>query len=149
MFSCIFQSLPYTRWDTVFYADYEMGGKAPTTLKTYTNVEVFEELGGCYLVMADGKPGFVAKPQVSKWSIKSSSGSNGDDSSSRQDGGDISLGVRREDSSAFRCCQYRQCTGSRGWCQRGIKIFQSGRNRADCCRGRFCPGTGGLHDDSG
>lgn len=66
MFSCIFQSLPYTRWDIGFYTDYEMGGKAPTTLKTNTNAEVFEELGDCYLVMVDGKTGFVAKPQVSK-----------------------------------------------------------------------------------
>lgn len=32
MFSCIFQSLPYTRWDTVFYADYEMGGNTALTV---------------------------------------------------------------------------------------------------------------------
>lgn len=31
MLSCIFQSLPYTRWDTVFYADCEMGGKTDKT----------------------------------------------------------------------------------------------------------------------
>lgn len=73
----------YARWNTGFYESYEMGGKAPTTLKTNTKVEVLEELEDCYLVTVDGETGFVAKAQVSKWPIKSSSGG--------QDGGDISL----------------------------------------------------------
>ena len=77
----------YARWNTGFFADYEMGGKAPTTLKTNTKVEVLEELEDCYLVTVDGKTGFVAKAQVSKWPIKSNSGSNdgGSSGGSQQD----------------------------------------------------------------
>ena len=90
----------YARWNTGFFADYEMGGKAPTTLKTNTKVEVLEELEDCYLVTVDGKTGFVAKAQVSKWPIKSNSGSNdggssggssSGGSSTGRDGGDIAL----------------------------------------------------------
>ena len=89
----------YARWNTGFFADYEMGGKAPTTLKTNTKVEVLEELEDCYLVTVDGKTGFVAKAQVSKWPIKSNSGSNdggssggsSSGSSTGRDGGDIAL----------------------------------------------------------
>lgn len=81
----------YARWNTGFFADYEMGGKAPNTLKINTKVEVLEELEDCYLVTVDGETGFVAKAQVSKWPIKSSSGSNDGGSSGGQDGGDISL----------------------------------------------------------
>ena len=89
----------YARWNTGFFADYEMGGKAPTTLKTNTKVEILEELEDCYLVTVDGKTGFVAKAQVSKWPIKSSSGSNDSGSSGSssggsstgRDGGDIAL----------------------------------------------------------
>lgn len=98
----------YARWNTGFFTDYELGGKAPITLKTNTKVEILEELEDCYLVTADGETGFVAKTQVSKWPIKSSSGSNdsgssdggggssggsssGSGSSGGQDGGDISL----------------------------------------------------------
>ena len=81
----------YARWNTGFFADYEMSGKAPTTLKTNTKVEVLEELEECYLVTVDGETGFVAKAQISKWPIKSSSGSGGGGSSGGRDGGDISL----------------------------------------------------------
>ena len=92
----------YARWNTGLYETYEMVGKAPTTLKTNTKVEVLEELEDCLLVTVDGKTGFVAKTQISKWPIKSSSGS-GDGGSSGgsggssggggggQDGGDIAL----------------------------------------------------------
>lgn len=104
----------YAHWNTGFFTDYEMGGKAPTTLKTNTKVEVLEELEDCYLVTVDGETGFVAKAQVSKWPITFSSGSNdggssgdssggssggsssgasGGGSSSGQDGGDISLAI--------------------------------------------------------
>lgn len=85
----------YALWNTGFYESYEMGGKAPTTLKTNTKVEVLEELEDCYLVTVDGETGFVSKAQVSNWPIKSSSGSNdggsSGGSSGGQDGGDISL----------------------------------------------------------
>lgn len=81
----------YARWNTGFYESYEMGGKAPTTLNTNTKVEVLEELEDCYLVTVDGETGFVAKDQVSKWPIKSGSGSSDGGSSSGRDGGDISL----------------------------------------------------------
>lgn len=88
----------YARWNTGLFTEYEMGGKAPTTLKTNTKVEVLEELEECYLVTVDGETGFVAKAQISKWPIKSSSGSSGGGSSGSsggastgRDGGDISL----------------------------------------------------------
>ena len=95
----------YARWNTGFFADYEMGGKAPATLETNTKMEVLEELKDCYLVTVDGKTGFVDKAQVSKLPIKISPGSNedgsfggstggssGDDTSDGQDGDDTSGG---------------------------------------------------------
>lgn len=91
----------YAYWNTGLYPDYELGGKAPTALHTNTKVEILEELEDCYLVTVDGKTGFVAKAQVSKWPIPSGSGSDdggssggssGSGSSGGQDGGDISLG---------------------------------------------------------
>lgn len=86
----------YARWNTGLYESYELVGKALATLKTNTKVEILEELEDCYLVMVDGKTGFVAKAQVSKWPIQSSSGgssggSSGSGSSGGQDGGDIAL----------------------------------------------------------
>ena len=91
----------YARWNTVLYESYELVGEALATLKTNTKVEVLEELEDCYLVTVDGETGFVAKTQVSKWPIKSSSGnsdggssgdsSGGGGSSGGQDGGDIAL----------------------------------------------------------
>ena len=90
----------YARWNTGLYESYELAGEALATLKTNTKVEILEELEDCYLVTADGETGFVAKAQVSKWPIKSSSGSDdggssdgssGGGSSGGQDGGDISL----------------------------------------------------------
>ena len=91
----------YARWNTGLYESYELAGEALATLKTNTKVEILEELEDCYLVTADGETGFVAKAQVSKWPIKSSSGSDdggssdgssgGGGSSGEQDGGDISL----------------------------------------------------------
>ena len=79
----------YARWNTGFYGSYEIGGKAPTTLKTNTKVEILVELEDCYLVTVGGETGFVPKAQVSKWPV--SSGSNNGGSSGGQDGGDISL----------------------------------------------------------
>lgn len=91
----------YARWNTGFYESYELAGESLATLNTNTKVEILEELEDCYLVTADGETGFVAKAQVSKWPIKSSSGSDdggssdgssgGGGSSGEQDGGDISL----------------------------------------------------------
>ena len=91
----------YARWNTSLYESYELAGEALATLKTNTKVEILEELEDCYLVTVDGETGFVAKAQVSKWPIKSSSGSDdggssdgssgGGGSSGEQDGGDISL----------------------------------------------------------
>lgn len=79
----------YARWNTGFYDHYEMGGKAPTTLKINTKMEILEELDEGYLVTVDGETGFVAKEQVSKWPVQSGSGNGG--SSSGKDGGDIDL----------------------------------------------------------
>lgn len=76
----------YARWNTGFYPDYEMGGRAPVTLRTNTRLEVLEELEGCYLVTAEGQTGFVSKAQVSKWPVQPGSVSPGS-----QDGGNIDL----------------------------------------------------------
>lgn len=90
----------YARWNTGLYESYELVGEALAILKTNTKVEILEELEDCYLVTVDGETGFVAKAQVSKWPIQSSSGSSdsgssgsssGSGSSGGQDGGDIAL----------------------------------------------------------
>ena len=77
----------YARWNTGLYESYELAGEALATLKTNTKVEVVEELEDCYLVTVDGETGFAAKAQVSKWPVKSSSGSSDGGSSGSSDGG--------------------------------------------------------------
>lgn len=84
----------YALWNTGLYGSYQMLGAPLATLNTNTRLEVLEELEDCCLVTVDGKTGFVAKTQVSKWPVSAggdSGGSSGGGSSAGKDGGDITL----------------------------------------------------------
>lgn len=84
----------YARPNACRYKDFTCLGEPEEKLPTNTRVEVLEELDECYYVRVGENSGFVPAKQLSKYPYKAPSGgqnSSGSDSSTPQDGGDISL----------------------------------------------------------
>lgn len=79
-------------------------GEVQLTLKRNAVVTVLEELGGVFLIDADGTLGYARAGQIS--SKKLSSGGGGGNSG--QDGGDIVLGARPAPMTAVRLGIYRE-----------------------------------------
>lgn len=69
----------YARWATVVYEEYQMRNEKQK-LNTNTQVLVLDELPGCYVVEIEDEIGYVKLDKISKYRIKSSSGSSDDGS---------------------------------------------------------------------